>query len=216
MVQSAARWLLLLLLPATLAWNLPLALPRTKPPSTAPIDYAVDVPYAEAAYDPEAADAFFKARPIAALRRLFQIASLSGGFIAKAILDRKLGREDRMVEQRSKELLEVVTKLGPTFIKVGQALSIRTDLLPAPYVAGLVELQDSVAPFPAAQGRAVIERELEASMDATFAFISAEPVAAASIGQVCNRAAHTVPAHPHCIRVRAHLTLTSLCHAPCV
>ena len=59
------------------------------------------------------------------------------------MLDKRLGREEAKVDQRSEELLELVTKLGPTFIKVGQALSIRTDLLPAPYVAGLVKLRSS-------------------------------------------------------------------------
>ena len=140
---------------SALAWRLPLALPRSpRTDVTAPIQYGVDVPYAEAAYDPEAAAAFFKARPIASLRRLLQIVSLAGGFVLSVAIDKRLGREEQMVQQRSRELLVVVTKLGATFVKVGQALSIRTDLLPAAYVAGLVELQDSVAPFPAEQGRA--------------------------------------------------------------
>ena len=77
-------------------------------------------------------------------------------------LDRLLKRQDEMVEQRSRELLEVVLALGPTFIKIGQALSIRQDILPAAYAAGLADLQDNVPPFSAAQGRAVIEREAEA------------------------------------------------------
>ncbi|KAH8074613.1 hypothetical protein JL721_2180 [Aureococcus anophagefferens] len=67
---------------------------------------------------------------------------------------------------------------------VGQALSIRSDLVPAAYVAGLTQLQDSVAPFPAAEGRRIIEDELGISVDETFSFFSTEPVASASIGQV--------------------------------
>lgn len=89
-----------------------------------------------------------------------------------------------MAEQRSDELLGVVTRLGTTAIKVGQALSIRGDLVPAAYVAGLTRLQDSVAPFPAAEGRRIIEDELGITLDKTFSAFSAEPVAAASIGQV--------------------------------
>ena len=81
-------------------------------------------------------------------------------------------------------LLALVTSLGPTFIKVGQALSIRTDLLPAPYVAGLTQLQDAVPPFEGALGRAIIESELGINLDRTFSKISLEPVASASIGQV--------------------------------
>ena len=146
--------------------------------------YGVDVPYKEAQYDPAAAETFFKAKPLDSLGRLAQLTSLSGGFIFNALMDKKNGREEEMVDQRSEELLELVTKMGPTFIKVGQALSIRTDLLPAPYVAGLVGLQDSVAPFSGAEGRRIIEEELGIDIDRVFSKISSEPVASASIGQV--------------------------------
>ena len=148
------------------------------------VSYAADVPYTEAQYDPEAADAFFRKRPLAVLRRAVQLASLSGGFVASLFLDKLLKREEQMVDQRSKELLNVVLALGPTFIKIGQALSIRQDILPAAYAAGLQELQDNVPPFSAAQGRAVIERELGIRLGETFSQISLEPIAAASIGQV--------------------------------
>ena len=146
--------------------------------------YGVDVPYKEAAYDPVAADAFFRKRPVATARRALQLARLSGGFILATVVDRLLKRQDEMVEQRSRELLEVVLALGPTFIKIGQALSIRQDILPAAYAAGLADLQDNVPPFSAAQGRAVIERELVIRLSETFSEFSLEPIAAASIGQV--------------------------------
>ena len=53
----------------------------------------------------------------------------------------------QLVDQRSEELLKLVSDLGPTFIKIGQALSTRTDLLPAKYAKGLTGLQDKVPPF---------------------------------------------------------------------
>lgn len=157
-----------------------------RPSDEASVQYARDVPYKEAAYDPAAADAFFRARPLAALGRAVQLTQLSGAFVASVLLDTALKRseEEGVIARRSQELLELVTALGPTFIKVGQALSIRTDLLPAPYVAGLTQLQDNVPPFSAEQGRAVIEQELGISLDAVFSEISLEPVASASIGQV--------------------------------
>ena len=148
------------------------------------VSYAADVPYREAQYDPEAADAFFRKRPLAVLRRAVQLASLSGGFLTSLFLDKLFKREEQMVDQRSKELLDLVLALGPTFIKIGQALSIRQDILPAAYAAGLQELQDNVPPFSAAQGRAVIERELGIRLSETFSEISLDPIAAASIGQV--------------------------------
>ena len=140
--------------------------------------YGVNVPYKEAAYDPVAADAFFRKRPVATARRAFQLTRLSGGFILATVVDRLLKRQDDMVEQRSRELLELVVALGPTFIKIGQ------DILPAAYAAGLADLQDNVPPFSAAQGRAVIERELGIQLSETFSEFSLEPIAAASIGQV--------------------------------
>ena len=57
-------------------------------------------------------------------------------------------------------------------------------MLPAPYVAGLTQLQDAVPPFSGAQGRAIIEAELGIDLERTFSTISLEPVASASIGQV--------------------------------
>ena len=148
------------------------------------VEYGVDVPYAEAAYDPVAADEFFGSRPLAAMGRLAQLVAKSSGFITAIVLDKKLGREERMVERRSQELLELVTALGPTSIKVGQALSARTDLLPAAYAAGLTKLQDAVPPFPGELGRAVIEQELGIKIDEVFSELSVEPVASASVGQV--------------------------------
>ena len=146
--------------------------------------YTADVPYAEACYDAAAAESYFAARPLESLGRLLELARVSGGFVANVVLDKKLGREDATAARRSDELLDVVTRLGTTSIKVGQALSIRSDLVPAAYVAGLTQLQDSVAPFPAAEGRRIIEDELGISVDETFSFFSTEPVASASIGQV--------------------------------
>jgi len=144
----------------------------------------LDAPYREAEYDPEAADCFFRARPLVALRRAAEIAFLSAGFVGKVLADKQLGREEAMVDRRSEELLQLVTRLGVTAIKVGQVLSIRPDLLPAPYVKGLEKLQDSVQPFPSALGREIIERELSIRIEDVFSAFSAEPVAAASIGQV--------------------------------
>jgi len=147
-------------------------------------NYNVDVPYAEAAYDPAAANTFFRERPLESASRFAQVVQLSGGFVLNALFDKALQRGDSVVEERSQQLLEVMTNLGPSFIKLGQALSIRTDLLPAPYVKGLAGLQDAVPPFSAAEGRAIIERELGISIDETFSHISSDPVASASIGQV--------------------------------
>jgi len=146
--------------------------------------YGIDAPYEEANYNPQAAEQFYKNKRIESLSRTLQIVSKSSGFISNTILDAKLNREDELVDQRSDELLQLVSELGPTFIKIGQALSTRTDLLPAKYAKGLVGLQDAVPPFSAELGRKVIEDELNIKIDDVFSELSMQPVASASIGQV--------------------------------
>ncbi|KAL7525902.1 hypothetical protein ACHAXR_001209, partial [Thalassiosira sp. AJA248-18] len=146
--------------------------------------YGVDVPYQEAKYDPHAAAEFYKDRPVESFSRLTKVVGKSSKFIADTVLDAKLNREDQVVDQRSEELLELVSDLGPTFIKIGQALSTRTDLISAKYAKGLTGLQDAVPPFSAELGREVIERELNIKIDDVFSELSLQPVASASIGQV--------------------------------
>lgn len=80
-----------------------------------------DAPYSEAAYNPHAASEFYQNRKLQSISRLSQILSRSVGFIASTVIDSKLGKEDETVEKRSEELLELISDLGPTFIKVSLA-----------------------------------------------------------------------------------------------
>jgi len=73
--------------------------------------------------------------------------------------------------------------LGPTFIKLGQILSTRPDVLPAEYIEALSELQDDVPPAPWAESEAVIEEEL-GPVDEVFDEFDREPISGASLGQV--------------------------------
>src|SRR5512144_1983853 len=79
---------------------------------------------------------------------------------------------------------EALEELGPTFVKFGQALSLRSDLLPPEATAELAKLQDRMAPFPAAEARVAIETALGGPVDRFFAAFDTEPLAAASISQV--------------------------------
>jgi predicted unusual protein kinase regulating ubiquinone biosynthesis (AarF/ABC1/UbiB family) len=74
--------------------------------------------------------------------------------------------------------------LGPTFIKLGQVLSGRTDVLPPAYIAALARLQDQVAPFSFADVERIVEAELGVKISKAYGMFEAEPIAAASLGQV--------------------------------
>jgi predicted unusual protein kinase regulating ubiquinone biosynthesis (AarF/ABC1/UbiB family) len=87
-------------------------------------------------------------------------------------------------EKRAQWLLDTLVKLGPTFIKIGQALSTRADLLPLEYVRALVKLQDQVPQFPSAQAIAIVEKELGGPISEFYKDFDPEPLAAASLGQV--------------------------------
>lgn len=78
----------------------------------------------------------------------------------------------------------VLEELGPTFIKLGQVLSTRADLLPADVVTELKQLQDNVPPLPFEEMRGAIETELGAPIASVFSQFEEEPLASASIGQV--------------------------------
>src|SRR5436305_4180564 len=85
---------------------------------------------------------------------------------------------------RGQHLREVLDELGPTFVKFGQLLSTRPDVVPPDIVAELRALQDDVRPFPFEQAERVIEEELGNTLERLFLEFEPAPVAAASIGQV--------------------------------
>lgn len=85
---------------------------------------------------------------------------------------------------RGVRLRQGLERLGPIFVKFGQVLSTRRDLIPLDVADELAKLQDRVPPFPAAQSRALVEKAFGKPIDEIFASFEAEPVASASIAQV--------------------------------
>ena len=90
----------------------------------------------------------------------------------------------RFDEPRGVRLRRALERLGPIFVKFGQVLSTRRDLLPLDVADELAKLQDRVPPFPGAQSVAMVEHAFGRRLDEVFASFDAEPVASASIAQV--------------------------------
>ena len=84
----------------------------------------------------------------------------------------------------AEKLAHDLEALGPTFIKLGQVLSGRTDVLPPAYIDALARLQDQVAPFSFADVERIVEAELGVKISKAYGMFEAEPIAAASLGQV--------------------------------
>ncbi|XAR64316.1 Cadmium-transporting ATPase [Bertholletia excelsa] len=137
-----------------------------------------------AVYSPELLTTKYSSRPIKVIRRTFEIFIGLGLFALNLWLDQLNGRLDLNRRLRAIQLRKVFTRLGPTFVKVGQGLSTRPDLCPPEYLEELSELQDSLPTFPDAEAFSCIERELALALDSIYSSISPSPVAAASLGQV--------------------------------
>jgi ubiquinone biosynthesis protein len=82
------------------------------------------------------------------------------------------------------ELADDLEKMGPTFIKFGQLLSSRPDLLPEPYLKALARLQDKIKPFPYEQIEEIVSSELGIRISKAFSYFEEKHIAAASLGQV--------------------------------
>ncbi len=97
---------------------------------------------------------------------------------------RLLARLRGLHAPRGERMRLALERLGPIFVKFGQVLSTRRDLLPPDVADELARLQDRVPPFPAAQARALVEQAFGRPLEAVFARFDPEPVASASIAQV--------------------------------
>lgn len=140
-------------------------------------------PYPLGRYDASAARAYFDERPLEVASRAVEIGVKSASFGLSLLMDKMNNEWEKNEDKRSLELAALLTELGPTFIKIGQSLSIRTDLLSPAYVRGLTSLQDQVPPFSTEMSRQIIEDELGRPVDEIFSEFTG-PVAAASLGQV--------------------------------
>lgn len=142
-------------------------------------------------YDADAIARYYRQFPLLVIRRMLTIVWFLGGFCLRLTLDKWRGVEEDNKYKRARELRELLTKLGPTYIKVGQALSTRPDLVRKDFLEELTKLQDQLPPFDSAIAFNMIEKELERPVKEIYREISPEPVAAASLGQVYPAVLHT-------------------------
>jgi len=104
--------------------------------------------------------------------------------IRVGIDDSPAAADDPELREQAAQLADDLESMGPAFVKLGQVLSTRPDLLPEPYLEALARLQDEVAPFPATEARRVFAEETGSAPAAVFTSFGDEPMASASVGQV--------------------------------
>ncbi|MEH2373568.1 ABC1 kinase family protein [Nostoc sp.] len=138
----------------------------------------------ETLYDPLSIGAHYQNRPLQVIRRIFAVLGPSISFAFGLWSDSKRGIVVKNDRRRATQLRVLLTKLGPAYIKIGQALSTRPDLVPPVYLEELTKLQDQLPPFANEIAYQFIKEELGAPPQQVYAELSAQPIAAASLGQV--------------------------------
>lgn len=135
-------------------------------------------------YDPLAIAAYYRSRRLQVLGRIVGVLWLALRFGLSIWWDQQQGRIQQNQQKRAIQLRQLLTRLGPAYIKIGQALSTRPDLVPPLYLDELTQLQDQLPPFPNQVAYQFIEEELGDRPEQIYAELSPQPIAAASLGQV--------------------------------
>ncbi|OUL20107.1 hypothetical protein BV378_30365 [Nostoc sp. RF31YmG] len=135
-------------------------------------------------YNPDEIARYYSYRPWLAWGRLLTIIWSFAGFILSLKWDEWQNQVEQNKRKRATQLRELLTRLGPTFIKVGQALSTRPDLIRKDFLEELIKLQDQLPAFDNVLAYQIIETELDRPVREVFTELSPKPVAAASLGQV--------------------------------
>ncbi|MGD1851783.1 MAG: ABC1 kinase family protein [Cyanophyceae cyanobacterium] len=134
---------------------------------------------------------YYSRRPWLPLYRLIQILLFSASFLLGMLGDSLLGENPVKISKRAEQLRKILVRLGPTFIKVGQALSTRPDLVRVDYLAELEKLQDQLPAFPTPLAFRILEADFSYPVEDLFFEISPQPIAAASLGQVYKARLHS-------------------------
>ncbi|KAI5082203.1 hypothetical protein GOP47_0001946 [Adiantum capillus-veneris] len=172
---------------------------------------ALQIPL-EPCYDPELIADYFNRRPHVLLFRVLQVSAVFGSALFQLQLEKFLKPGDwteSRAQRRGAELIKgALVSLGPTFIKVGQSLSTRPDLIGTIPAKVFSEMQDNLPPFSTCEAVSIIEEELGGSIGTIFSDFSEKPVAAASFGQVYK--GRTIDGHDVAVKVQRPNLLLSI------
>ena len=137
-------------------------------------------------YDPDTISKIYKKNPKRLLKRLWQTLIPIFAYIFSVGWDKLTGRlkNEQQARFRAKELTNLLVELGPAFVKAGQALSTRPDIIPGILLEELSELQDQLPGFDGDKAMELIEEDLGLKINEIFLKIDKEPISAASLGQV--------------------------------
>jgi predicted unusual protein kinase regulating ubiquinone biosynthesis (AarF/ABC1/UbiB family) len=135
-------------------------------------------------YDPVQIQQQYQGQYLKVARRWLLITTSFARLQLNRWWDQRAGLSPKQQHKRAVQLREMLTELGPAFIKIGQALSTRPDILPPVYLEELSKLQDQIPPFENQIAYRFIEEELGQPPHELYAELSPNPIAAASLGQV--------------------------------
>ncbi|MDJ0510270.1 MAG: AarF/ABC1/UbiB kinase family protein [Crocosphaera sp.] len=142
-------------------------------------------------YDAAAIARYYGLRPWGVIQRAITIIWSFSWFLIHLQWEQWFNPDQDNKQRCAAELREILTRLGPTFIKVGQALSTRPDLIRPDFLEELIKLQDQLPPFDNKIAFSIIEKSLGNTIDESYREMSPHPVAAASLGQVYRAVLHT-------------------------
>ena len=159
---------------------------------------AVLEPWAQAVYDPVQADQAVRLKRLLKDQRFWNTLSTLSNLVSAVALDRLIqSRNKSQADQkraRARHIKEALLDLGATFIKLGQFLSVRKDIISEELAEELVSLQDRVPPFDYEILRGIIQRELGELPEVLFTDFETTPIASASI----RASASSYPTHARC------------------
>jgi len=137
-------------------------------------------------YDPAAITRIYAGHPQRLIRRLWQTLVPIGLLLLGVAFDWlfQLLKDEQRARARARECAELLVDLGPAFIKAGQALSTRPDIVPPLLLEELAQLQDQLPGFDSDLAMACIEEDLGAPIDSIYDQLDRNPISAASLGQV--------------------------------